>query len=198
MSSVLSLIKLLNRDGDVRVELDTHYDSDVDSEYRSSEEDEISNFEEYFEENEEVQQVSVDGYYNDYANSDDEVVTPNDTEDEGDNIRNIHRGQLYDLGCPIEMTTFQLGMRFESSSPFTIADKNYAVWNGFNIRFLKSDKHKVEVVCEKDCPWRMYASFNGKEAFVVKTVIDDHKCNRAVRNRQADHNWIANLFLKRF
>ena len=53
--------------------------------------------------------------------------------------------------------------------------------------FLKSGKHKVEVVCEKDCPWRMYASFDGKkEAFVVKTVIDDHRCSRAVRNRQAD------------
>ena len=159
MSSVLSLIKLLNRDGDIRGELDSHYDSDVDSEYRSSEEDERSDSEEYSEENEEVQQVSVDGCYNDYANSDDEVVTSNDTEDEGDNTRNIHRGQVYDPRCPIEMTTFQLGMRFESSSQFTTAVKNYAVWNGFNIKFLKSGKHKVEVVCVKDCPWRMYASF---------------------------------------
>ena len=127
MSSVLSLIKLLNRDGDIRGELDSHYDSDVDSEYRSSEEDERSDSEEYYEENEEVQQVSVDGCYNDYANSDDEVVTPNDTEDEGDNTRNIHRGQVYDPRCPIEMTTFQLGMRFESSSQFMTAVKNYAV-----------------------------------------------------------------------
>ena len=45
MSSVLSLIILLNRDGDVRGELDTHYDSDVDSKYRSSEEDERSDCE---------------------------------------------------------------------------------------------------------------------------------------------------------
>ena len=79
MSSVLSLIKLLNRDGDVRGGLDTHYDSDVDSEYHSSEEDERSDSEEYSSEkwndefldsrrvkNEEVQlQVSVDGYYSD-------------------------------------------------------------------------------------------------------------------------------------
>ena len=95
-------------------------------------------------------------------------------------------------------------MRFELSSQFTTVVKNYVVWNGFNyvvwngfnIRFLNSGKHKVEVVCEKDCPWRMYASFDGKkEAFVVKTVIDDHRCSRAIRNRQADHNWIANLFL---
>ena len=109
MSSVLSLIKLLKRDGDVRGELDSHYDIDVDSEYCSSEEDEISDSEEYSEENEEVQQVSADGYYNDYANLDDEVVTPNDTEDEGDNMRNIHRGQVYDPRCPIEMTTFSIG-----------------------------------------------------------------------------------------
>ena len=51
-------------------------------------------------------------------------------------MREIIQGTYIEAKCmiqdvPIEMTTFQLGMRFESSSQFTTAVKNYAVWNGF-------------------------------------------------------------------
>ena len=90
-------------------------------------------------------------------------------------------------------------MKFESASQFTTSVKNYAIWNGFNIRFLKSGGKKVEVVCDKHCPWRIYASLDDmKEALVIKSLNDDHRCSRTPRNRQATYTWIANNFLEKF
>ena len=51
-------------------------------------------------------------------------------------------GRRYDLGCPIEAITFKVGMSFESHAEFTSAVKSYNVFNGFNIKFRRSDQWK--------------------------------------------------------
>ena len=90
-------------------------------------------------------------------------------------------------------------MTFESHAEFTSAVKSYSIANGFNIKFRKSGQRKVEVLCDRDCPWRTYASLDGrKEYFVVKTLNDIRTCSRAPRNRQADCKWIATHFLEKF
>ncbi|XP_078445752.1 uncharacterized protein LOC144714836 [Wolffia australiana] len=100
------------------------------------------------------QELSVYGYHGEYADSDEDILTLNDTDDDGENRRNVDKG-------------------------ITTAVKNHAIWNGFNIRFLKSSEQKVEVICKKDCPWRIYASWDGrKEHFVVKTLNDIHTFKR--------------------
>ena len=90
-------------------------------------------------------------------------------------------------------------MKFESAAEFTTVVKNYVVCNGFNIRFMRLGPRKVEVHCDRECPWRIYASIDGmKQYFVVKTLNDTHTCNRPPRNRQAGYKWIANHFLEKF
>ena len=90
-------------------------------------------------------------------------------------------------------------MAFESHAEFTSAVKSYGIANGFNIKFWKSGERKVEVLYDRDCPWRIYVSLDGtKEYFVVKTLNDIHTCSRAPRNRQADYKWIAQHFLEKF
>ena len=97
------------------------------------------------------------------------------------------------------MMEFHVGMKFESASQFTTSVKNYAIWNDFNIRFLRSGGKKVEVVCDKHCPRRIYASLDDmKEALVIKSLNDDHRGSRTPRNRQATSTWIANNFLEKF
>ena len=89
-------------------------------------------------------------------------------------------------------------MTFESHAEFTSAVKSYSIANGFNIKFRKSGERKVEVLCDRDCPWRIHASLDGrKEYFVVKTLNDIHTCSRAPRNRQADYKWITTHFLEK-
>ena len=43
------------------------------------------------------------------------------------------------------MIEFHVGMKFESPSQFTTVVKNYAVWNSFNIRFLRSGGKKMKL-----------------------------------------------------
>ncbi|XP_078444851.1 uncharacterized protein LOC144713990 [Wolffia australiana] len=90
-------------------------------------------------------------------------------------------------------------MGFESPSEFIAAVKNYAVWNGLNLKFPQSSKKKVEVVCTEGCPWRIYASWTyTKEVLIVKNLNDVHRCSRASTCRQASYQWIADHLLEKF
>ena len=92
-----------------------------------------------------------------------------------------------------------MGLKFESAIEFTTGVRNYGVCNGFNIRFIRSGARKVEVLCDRECPWRIYASIDGmKQYFVLKTLNDTHTCKKPPRNRQAGYKWIANHFLEKF
>ena len=129
------------------------------------------------------------GYQSEYDNLDEDVLTPSDSNDDDGSIRTLRRGRRYEPGCPIEAIKFDVGMKFESAAEFTTPVKNYALCNGFNIRFMRSGARKVEVRCDRECPWRIYASIDGmKQYFVVKMLNDNHTCNRPPRNRQAGYN----------
>ncbi|XP_078445757.1 uncharacterized protein LOC144714840 [Wolffia australiana] len=88
-------------------------------------------------------------------------------------------------------------MTFESGSQFKSAVKNYAICNGFNVRFERSTENIVEVACHKHCPWRIYASWGPtREAFVIKSLNDERMCYTDPTNIHADYRWIAEHFLE--
>ena len=124
------------------------------------------------------------------------LLTPTDTNSDGEKIRNIHKGTSYDPRCPIEMIEFHVDMKFEYTSQFVTAVKNYDVWNGFNIRFLRSSGKKLKLCATNIAHggymlvlmiWRQLLLLN-----------DDHRCSRTPRNRQASSTWIAKNFLEKF
>ena len=148
---------------------------------------------------EQLSRPSDRGYQSEYDNSDEDVLTPSDSNDDIGNIQTVRRGRRYEPGCPIKAIKFDVGMKFESAAEFTTVVKNYDVCNGFNIRFMRSRTRKVEVRCDIECPWRIYASIDGmKQYFAMKTLNDTHTCNKPPRNRQAGYKWIANHFLENF
>ncbi|XP_078442494.1 uncharacterized protein LOC144712171 [Wolffia australiana] len=175
------------------------YNSDDDSEYDICKEVEESDVylsapDEYS--SEEWNDELVD--HSEYDDSEDDMLTPDGTDDDDENRRYRYRGNTYDPRCPNESFIFQVGMKFESASQFRAAVKDHAIWNGFNITFPRSGDRKVEVVCKGNCPWRIYASLDARrEAFVVKTLNDTHMCSRTPRNSQADYHWVAKHFLEK-
>ena len=141
----------------------------------------------------------VDYESEEYANSDDEVFYLEDTDDEGDQVRNVETGARFDPQCPIQNIKFKVGLKFDSRCTFRTTVRNYAIANGFNLKHVRSTDASEEFKCLEGCPWRIYASLDQmKEYFVVKSLNDYHTCSKATRNNQVTYKWIANHFLDKF
>ena len=148
-------------------------------------------------------------YDSEYANSDDDIVSQPDVDDE-DNLKSEphmvdqitsqrDRGTWYDPECPMDEIQFQVGMKFDSPDAFRTAVTDSAIANGFMANYVRGGTQKVEFKCKAVCPWRIYASWNQtKETFVVKALTDHHTCSRVTDNGHVTYKWIANHFLERF
>ncbi|WOK93580.1 hypothetical protein Cni_G02280 [Canna indica] len=57
----------------------------------------------------------------------------------------------------------------------------------------------MEAICVRGCPWRIYGSLMQNETtFIIKTFVDEHKCCRSMKNRQATVEWLVNYYMKSF
>ena len=163
------------------------YDSDEDFDYLLGEEsDESDNYTSDSGEN-----------VSEYDNAEDVIL--NDTDEEFENVTTVQRCKRYVPSCPMKKIKFEVGLKFESSAQFLKVLKDHALSSGFDFGLKKSSKQKVEAVCSKPCPWRVYASWSRtEEGFIVKTMNDRHTCTRPERNRHATYKWIASHFIENF
>ena len=147
-------------------------------------------------------------YDSEYANSDDDIVSQPDLDDEGnlmsepDMVDHIvsqrDRSPWYDPECPMDEIQFQVGMKFDSPDSFRTTVKDSTIANGFTANYVRGGTKSVEFKCKSVCPWRIYASWNqAKETFVVKALNDHHTCNRVTDSCHVTYKWIANHFLER-
>ena len=148
-------------------------------------------------------------YNSEYANSNDDIVSQPDLDDEGnlmsepDMVYQIlsqrDRGAWYYPECPMDEIQFQVSMKFDSLDSFRTIVKDSAIANGFTANYVRGGMESVEFKCKAVCPWRIYASWNQtKETFVVKALTDHHTCNRVTDTSHVTYKWIANHFLERF
>ncbi|CAN1768209.1 hypothetical protein LINPERHAP1_LOCUS10564 [Linum perenne] len=91
------------------------------------------------------------------------------------------------------------GMKFTDSATFKEFVASYCLYIGADILWLKSCKSKMEAICREHCGWRVYGSWNSrKEAFVLKCLGENHRCPRALENKQASAKWIAKTYIEKF
>ncbi|XP_039169472.1 uncharacterized protein LOC120293792 [Eucalyptus grandis] len=128
---------------------------------------------------------------------DDELLSGPDIDDFEETNSTI--GQMvnrYDPMCDHNENMFSLGMRFESHEQFKNAVRKYAVINGFNIFWPRSQKKRMEAKCASGCGWRLYGSWvQAEKTFVIKRVGSLHSCNRSLTNRQATSTWLAREYM---
>ncbi|PKI45348.1 hypothetical protein CRG98_034266 [Punica granatum] len=74
----------------------------------------------------------------DYGDSSDEVITPNSTNDEGESSKMVKRSKTFNPRCDMKNITFKKDMWFESAKQFQAAVRDYAIYNGYAIKWLKS------------------------------------------------------------
>ncbi|CAN0826914.1 hypothetical protein LINGRAPRIM_LOCUS2416 [Linum grandiflorum] len=119
---------------------------------------------------------------------------------EGDEVNSMQGWIYYDTDCDHKQLELKPKLRFLNPTQFKEAVVNYTVARGADIYWVHSSKKNKEVVCAvQGCPWRVYASwFGNKEAFVIKSVGEDHACPRTTYIRSATAKWIARRFLHKF
>ncbi|CAN1135609.1 hypothetical protein LINPERHAP2_LOCUS8952, partial [Linum perenne] len=89
-------------------------------------------------------------------------------------------------------------MKFTDSATFKEFVASYCLYIGADILWLKSCKSKMEAICREHCGWRVYGSWNSrKEAFVLKCLGENHRCPRALENKQASAKWIVKMKRKK-
>lgn len=102
----------------------------------------------------------------------------------------------YDPMCDHDENMLNLGMRFESREQFKNAVKKYAVVNGFNISWQKSEEKRMIAKCVEGCGWRLYGSWiQNEKTFIIRGVGDPHSCNRSLTNKQATATWLAHEYM---
>ncbi|CAI9302433.1 unnamed protein product [Lactuca saligna] len=96
-----------------------------------------------------------------------------------------------------------VGECYESPSQLRFALTNYAVANGYQLWFMKSDRHRVIArhgkIYKKDpYPFRVYAAWKYNERkFQIKSICDIHLCARNFNFRTlVSCNWLAKHYLK--
>ncbi|GMI82670.1 hypothetical protein HRI_001936300 [Hibiscus trionum] len=140
------------------------------------------------------------GYESDYLDSSDPgEYGDNDESDEeiiGTYSGKKILGPRYDPKCAIP--TWEVGLRFEDNIQFKEAIKKYSVAKGVRLKFVKNEPKRTRVHCRETCPWKIYASYDGRyDCYVVKTYNSKHMCFRNNKNTMLSCKMIQKAFRDR-
>ncbi|XP_021743968.1 uncharacterized protein LOC110710010 [Chenopodium quinoa] len=148
--------------------------------------------------------VIVNDFLSEYEDSEEEIATPDEHEEE-DNIllrKRRVRVPVVDNSTDFNKLQWKVGIRFENREKFRDVVK-YAIAQGRNLFWCISDKKRQQRLgarCVGNCPFKIYASWeNRRSCFVVKSVTLQHTCNRNMElNRQLKSSWVAEQLLEVF
>jgi len=107
----------------------------------------------------------------DLEEGDENLSPPNSDGDEEVCDQRRSKTIRYDPKSNHKDIQFKVGMRFVSRAQFKKAVQLYAITNGFNIGWKKSEAKKMDGRCESSYEWRAYASWmQSEKTFIIKTV----------------------------
>ncbi|XP_062015494.1 uncharacterized protein LOC133732053 [Rosa rugosa] len=180
---------------------DFYVDSDYDLEH-----DEFDDAD--FEENvtqprvvEEFDDMGYGGYCSDdHGDSDDlESIEGSETEEDedGNSLPNkINKGvkiRPWIRSVDLRNPKFRLGLTFPNSEQLKEAVRECAIRNQLGLWFENNSKHKIEVNCQWDCPFRLYASTSKGEGptLIIRTLNNKHTCSPVEISHFLNYNRIA-------
>ncbi|XP_022556780.1 uncharacterized protein LOC106383344 [Brassica napus] len=138
----------------------------------------------------------------DDAWDDDKIPDPLSSDDE--NEEEMRPAQAYREDTDPE-ELLQLGKTFSDAEDFKHACLRYTLKTRYNIKYYRSSSLKMGAKCaaemrddEAPCPWMVYCSYDRrKQKLMVKTYVNDHKCERTGYSKILKRSAIASLFAER-
>ncbi|KAM7510789.1 hypothetical protein LguiB_009664 [Lonicera macranthoides] len=100
-----------------------------------------------------------------------------------------------DMSDPV----FKLGMIFKDRKEVKEAIKVYSIKHGKEIKFKKNESSRIRAVCRDGCPWLLFASkMSESRNMQIKTLNEEHKCNRQFRNTHVNSRWLSEQYMDTF
>nr|KAJ0186902.1 hypothetical protein LSAT_V11C900463080 [Lactuca sativa] len=129
-----------------------------------------------------------------------------------DDEEEANNGKLKDVVFPVhnenqewEQMVPVLGMKFSNPLELKLCITNYAVKNGYDLWYEKSDHERLLVKCckgktnkqGKGCPFRLWATWMSSEkSFQIKSLNGMHNCARVFKfGSIVTYKWIAKHFM---
>ncbi|CAN1330889.1 hypothetical protein LINPERPRIM_LOCUS35131 [Linum perenne] len=94
--------------------------------------------------------------------------------------------------------TFSMGQKFADFDTFKKAVRSYSIVSKRPLKFKRSDKRRVQVVCQPGCKWNIWCA-KTNEGVQIKTCDLKHEgCVLTFQNKFGDHHYIARKYQQRF
>ncbi|KAB2626765.1 hypothetical protein D8674_020383 [Pyrus ussuriensis x Pyrus communis] len=80
---------------------------------------------------------------------------------------------------------FEKGLKFRDAAQLRETVWSHSIKHGaFSIKLKRNEKWNISAKCEKNCPWRLYASrMYNEDSMQVKTYVGKHECPRIWREK---------------
>jgi len=141
---------------------------------------------------------------NDFPNNNDsyhseELRSPISTDDEGDgNGREVF--PQFNSNAEFGQVHLELGMEFETLDIFEETVRNFTIYHGRDIKWLKNDKERCRVICKDEtCNWMIYCAWSKvTKSFQIKTFPQPlHSCCRDFKSSEARREWVVAMLTKK-
>jgi hypothetical protein len=141
---------------------------------------------------------------NDFPNDNDsyhseELRSPISTDDEGDgNGREVF--PQFNLNAEFGQVHLEIGMEFETLDIFKEAVRNFTIYHGRDIKWLKNDKERCRVVCKDEtCNWMIYCAWSKvTKSFQIKTFPQPlHTCCPDFKSSEARRKWVVAMLTEK-
>ena len=104
---------------------------------------------------------------------------------------------MFNLVAKAEHVSFQKNMLFTTSKQFKEVITEYAVHDGWRIRFVKNDPQMVRAVCQKYCKFVVYLIKVLKErSYQLRTLTLENTCSRSFKNPRCTSSHIGKKLMK--
>ncbi|KAM1342183.1 hypothetical protein ACFX2F_006539 [Malus domestica] len=96
---------------------------------------------------------------------------------------------------------FENGLKLRNAAPLRKAVWSHSIkYGAHSIKLKRNEKWKISARCEKNCPWRLYASrMYNEDSMQVKTYVGKHDCLRIWReNPNCKVAWLVKRYVDKF
>ncbi|KAF5191624.1 hypothetical protein FRX31_018795 [Thalictrum thalictroides] len=118
-----------------------------------------------------------------------------DEEFEGEFVSVKNKYEIYNPRMSMWNFEPSLGMLFSHSTEFKDAIRDFAVVTGRQLKFAKNNKQRVLVRCKRGCPFRLMGGpVRGEASYQIRSLVNEHKCNKNYQVPMANANWLVKKF----